>query len=134
MKARRQFELPEEDRIFLNDYGCQWEAVIDASHWVLLHGFSTKHSGYNRDSVTAAIRIETGYPKVALDMVYFHPEIARKDGQPINATQKRQAIDGKMFQRWSRHYTDRNPWLIGEHSLETHILTIEDWLMREFQK
>ena len=84
--------------------------------------------------MTAAIRIETGYPKAALDMVYFHPAITRKDSKPIGATQATQAIDGKTFQRWSRHYTKENPWVIGEHSLETHIWAIEDWLMREFQK
>ncbi len=101
---------------------------------MLLHDFSTICDGYDHETVTAAIRIETGYPKAALDMVYFHPAIARKDGQPIRATQATQAINGKNFQRWSRHYTKKNPWIIGEHNLETHILAIEDWLMREFQK
>jgi len=134
MEPRRQFELPEGDPAFLDEYGCQWETVIDGSHWVLLHGFSTLHPGYNHDAVTAAIRIETGYPKTALDMVYFYPAIARKDGQPIGATQAMQAIDGKSFQRWSRHYTVQNAWVIGEHNLGTHIWTIEGWLMREFQK
>lgn len=134
MELRREFELPEKDRAFLNEYGCQWETVHDSSHWVLLHGFSTTHSGYNHETVTAAVRIETGYPKAALDMVYFYPPIARKDGKPIGATQVTQAIEGKTFQRWSRHYTAANPWISGEHNLETHICTIEDWLMREFQK
>lgn len=134
MALRRRFELPEEDRAFLDGYGCQWETVIDGSHWLLLHDFPTICDGYNHETVTAAIRIETGYPKAALDMVYFHPAIARKDGQPIGATLATQAIEGKIFQRWSRHYTKENPWVIGEHSLETHIWAIEGWLMREFQK
>lgn len=134
MELRRQFELSEEDRAFLDEYGCQWETVIAGSRWVLLHGFSTMHSGYNHQTVTAAIRIETGYPKAALDMAYFCPVIARKDGRPIPAAQAMQAIDDKTFQRWSRHYTTENPWVIGEHNLGTHIWTIEGWLMREFQK
>lgn len=134
MALRRRFELPEEDRAFLDGYGCPWETVIDGSHWLLLHDFPTICDGYNHQTVTAAIRIETGYPKAALDMVYFHPAIARKDGQPIGATLATQAIDGKTFQRWSRHYTKENPSVIGEHNLETHIWAIEGWLMREFQK
>jgi hypothetical protein len=101
---------------------------------VLLHGLSAIHSGYNHQTVTAAIRIETGYPKAALNMVYFYPALARKDGQSIPATQATQVIDSKTFQRWSRHYTGENPWVIGEHNLETHVWTIEGWLMREFEK
>lgn len=134
MALRRQFELPEEDRAFLDAYRCPWETVIDGSHWVLLHDFPTLAGGYEPEKVIAAIRIETGYPKAALDMVYFYPAITRQDGKAIGATQNRQSIDGKVFQRWSRHYTKENPWVIGEHNLETHIWAIEGWLMREFQK
>lgn len=134
MELRRQFELPADDKSFLDGYGCHWEAVIDGSQWVLLHSFPTLHPGYNHECVTAAIRIETGYPKAALDMVYFHPAIARIDGKLIGATQVTQMIDGKTFQRWSRHYTGANPWVIGENSLGTHIWTVEGWLIREFQQ
>lgn len=134
MELRREFELPEGDEAFLNGYGCPWEAVIDGSHWVLLHDFPTLAGGYEPERVTAAIRIETGYPKAALDMVYFYPAIKRKDSKPIGATQATQGIDGKRFQRWSRHYTKENPWVVGENNLGTHIYTIEGWLQREFEK
>lgn len=46
MELRREFELPEEDRAFLDEYDCQWEVIIDGSRWVLLHGFSTRHPGW----------------------------------------------------------------------------------------
>jgi hypothetical protein len=134
VELRRQFELPEEDRTFLDQYSCQWETIIDGSLWLLLHGFSTMHPGYTHQTVTAAIRIETGYPKAALDMVYFYPPLARKDGKSIGAVGEKQPIAGKTFQRWSRHYTKAHPWIVGEHSIGTHIWTIEGWLMREFQK
>lgn len=83
MELRRQFDLPQEDSLFLEECGYQWETIIDGAHWVLLHGFSSMHSGYNHQTVTAAIRIETGYPKATLDMVYFYPALARNDGQSI---------------------------------------------------
>jgi hypothetical protein len=134
MKLRREFELPEEDEAFLDAYGCPWETVIDGSDWVLLHDFLTPAGGYEPEKLIAAIRIETGYPKAALDMVYFYPAITRQDGKAIGATQKRQSIDGKAFQRWSRHYTGEHPWVIGENNLGTHIDTIEGWLQREFEK
>jgi hypothetical protein len=134
MSLRRQFELPEEDIHFLENYGCSWETIKDQSLWVLLHNFSTQREGYNHKTVLAAIRIEPGYPGAALDMVYFHPSLERLDGQQIKQTQAQQIIDGKSFQRWSRHYTPANPYDKSEPNLGSHILTIEDWLIREFEK
>jgi hypothetical protein len=130
---RRLFELPPEDQQFLDEYGLPWETVVDGSHWVLIHGFPTQE-GYDHPTVTAAIRIETGYPMAALDMVYFFPALARKDGKPIPATQASQQIEDQSYQRWSRHRTGQNPWKIGQDSLGTHIILIEDWLQREFEK
>jgi hypothetical protein len=130
---RRQFELLPEDEQLLNDYGLPWETVVDGSQWVLIHDFQT-HEGYNHKTVTAAIRLETGYPNAALDMVYFHPPLARLDGRQIGATQAVQQIAGITYQRWSRHRTQQNPWRPNFDSLGTHIVLIEDWLEREFEK
>ncbi len=130
---KRQFELLPEDEQFLKEYGLAWEAVVDGSQWVLIHDLPT-HQGYNHQKVTAAIRIETGYPNTKLDMVYFFPALARNDGRPIGATGSNQKIDGKTYQRWSRHRTDANPWKPGQDNLGTHIFLIEDWLQREFEK
>ena len=131
---RRQFPLPPEDEAFLNENGYQWETIIDGSHWVLLHNFSTQHPGYQPRNVTAAVRIETGYPNAPLNMVYFNPPVVRADGVRIGATEAQQQIDGKMYQRWSRHYTAAHPWVIGESDLESHLITVEEWLLREFEK
>ena len=130
---RRQFDLLPEDEKFLEELGLPWETIVDGSRWAIIHDFPT-HEGYNVEKVTAAIRMETGYPAAALDMVYLHPPLARKDGKPIGATQASQALDGKQFQRWSRHRTAANPWRAGFDNLGTHICLVEDWLAREFQK
>lgn len=129
---RRQFELLPEDEQLLNDYGLPWETVVDGSQWVLIHDFPT-HEGYNHKTVTAAIRLETGYPNTALDMVYFNPPLSRLDGRGIGATQATQEIAGIAYQRWSRHRTEKNPWRPNFDSLGTHIVLIEDWLEREFE-
>lgn len=131
MALRRQFELPPEDWRFLDEYGLPWETIIDGSQWVLINEFAAG-VGYNHQHVTAAIRLETGYPNAELHMVYFFPALARTDGKTIGATQVTQQIDGKPFQRWSRHRTPQNPWKIGRDNLGTHILLVEDWLSREF--
>ena len=133
MDLRRQFDLLEEDAKFLDEYGLPWEAVVDGSHWVLVHDFPAP-KGYNHDKVTAAIRIEAGYPDAGLDMVYFNPSLQRIDGQPINATNVTQTIGGTDYQRWSRHRTAENPWMPGEDNLGSHLFLVEDWLCREFEK
>ena len=133
MALRRQFDLLPEDEQFLNEYGLPWETIVDGSRWVLIHDFQAP-PGYNHERVTAAIRMETGYPNTELNMVYFHPHLARKDGRKIGATEAAQALDGKKYQRWSRHRTAQNPWKIGRDNLGTHIILIEDWLEREFEK
>ena len=133
MGLRRDFDLLPQDEKFLEEYGLPWETISDGSQWVLIHEFLT-HDGYNHLRVTAAIRLETGYPNTELNMVYFFPALARKDGRAIGATQATQAIDGKMYQRWSRHRTAENPWRVGFDGLETHVYLIEDWLAREFEQ
>ncbi len=133
MILRREFELLSEDKAFLDDYGLDWEAVIDGSQWVLIKKFPTPE-GYNHSTVTVAIRLETGYPNVALDMVYFNPALSRKDGRTIPATNDNtQEIKGEMYQRWSRHRTPENPWVVGHDFLDSHVILIEDWLDREFE-
>lgn len=133
MTPRRQFDVLPEDREFLDQLGLTWEAVNDGSPWILIHGFPTG-AGYDHAKVTAAIRMETGYPMAQLDMVYFHPALKRIDGRPIGATEHTQAIDGKTYQRWSRHRTGANPWLPGQDNLGSHLCLVEDWLSREFEK
>jgi hypothetical protein len=132
--TRRQFDLPEEDVKFLDqEYERPWEAIVDGSQWVLVHDFPVP-PGYNHAKVTAAIRIETGYPATPLDMVYFFPALSRRDGQTIKATEAMQSLDGKSYQRWSRHRTWKNPWKVGQDSLASHVFLIEDWLEREFDR
>jgi len=134
MGQRRDFELLPEDDQFLRDYGLEYETVVDGSQWVLIHLFPTQHEGYNHPTVTIAIRLETGYPNTALDMVYVYPPLSRKDGRPIGATEATQVIAGQSYQRWSRHRTTQNPWKPGQDSIGSHVFLIEDWFAREFEK
>ncbi|MCG8604740.1 hypothetical protein MJD09_07055 [bacterium] len=130
---RRDFALLPQDENFLDDYGLPWETVLNGSQWVLIHDYPT-HEGYNHKHVTVAVRLETGYPKSPLDMVYVYPHLVRVDRKPIPATQGRQQIENRLFQRWSRHRTAQNPWKPHQDSLGTHIMLIEDWFTREFDQ
>lgn len=128
---RRAFQLPEADEAHLAGLGLPWEAVADGgARWLLVHGWPLP-AGYNHRAVSIAVRIEPGYPEAQLDMVYVFPHLARTDGAGINNLSG-QALDGKDWQRWSRHRTGENPWRPGVDDLSAHLFLVDDWFAREF--
>lgn len=130
---KRQFQLPEQDVTYLEGLGLSWEAVNDGGmQWVIIHNYPVP-PGYNVTEVSVAVKIESGYPRAQLDMAYFFPTLSRLDGKAINAITV-QAIDGKQYQRWSRHRTGQNPWREGVDDLSTHIALIGYWFEKEFIK
>jgi hypothetical protein len=130
---KRQFQLPETDVVFLDGLGLPWEAVNDGGmQWVIIHNYPVPE-GYSVTDVSVAIKIESGYPRAQLDMAYFFPALSRSDGKAINAITF-QSIDGKLFQRWSRHRTGENPWREGVDDLSTHIALVSFWFEKELIK
>jgi len=131
--VRRDFILPEEDLVFLEGLGLPWEAVNDQGmQWIIVKDYPVV-SGYDCKTVSVAVKIETGYPRTQLDMAYFYPALKRLDNKNINAVCG-QSIDGKQFQRWSRHRTPQNPWREGIDDLSTHFSLISFWFEQEFIK
>jgi len=127
MEGRRQIVLSPDDTEYLdNAFPGNWESISEG--YVLIDHFPIR-PGFTTNEVTAAIQIPSNYPVVPLDMVYFYPAVLRSDGQTIPATEATQGIDGKVFQRWSRHYRP-GTWIPGESNLATHVLAIGDWLER----
>jgi hypothetical protein len=130
---RKQFQLPEQDVIFLDGLELSWETINDhGMQWVIIHDYPVM-PGYNLNKVSVAIKIETGYPRAPLDMAYFYPLLQRLDSKSINATSL-QIIDGKHYQRWSRHRTPKNPWREGVDDLATHLSLVNFWFEQEFMK
>jgi len=130
---RKDFQLPEEDVVFLDSLGMTWEAVNDQGmQWVLIHDYPVV-IGYNLKNVSVALKIETGYPRSPIDMAYFFPALQRLDGKNINATSI-QPIVGKQFQRWSRHRSGTNPWREGIDDISTHLSLVSFWFEQEFIK
>jgi len=131
---RRQFTLAEPDQRFLDSLRLPWETLREGNDlWVMIHDHPVP-SGYDREFTTIAIKIEAGYPDSQLDMAYFCPGLSRRDGKPIPQSDSNAPLDGKTYQRWSRHRTAQNPWIPGEHCLETHMDLVRDWLRREFER
>lgn len=128
---RREFALPERDELYLNASGFAWETMgTQGIGHVLIHEFPAP-LGYTNSKVIVALKIDAGYDDTQIDMVYFSPPLIRKDGKTIGALST-EAIDGKTFQRWSRHRTSANPWRPGVDYIGTHIALVEEWLTREF--
>jgi hypothetical protein len=126
------FDLFEEDVENLNKGGFQWETLSLNGKWLLIKEFSVPN-GYNYRNVEVAINIPSNYPQGKLDMAYFYPALKRLDEIPIPATEATVNINGKIYQRWSRH---RNSiaWRAGIDSIITHIEEIKNWLQNEFVK
>ncbi|MCG8328559.1 MAG: multiubiquitin domain-containing protein [Chitinophagales bacterium] len=130
---QRAFALPEEDEAFLNASNFKWEALREGNQqWLIIREFPIPE-GYSHMHADVAIMITPGYPTSKLDMVYFHPELRRSDGKGIKAL-RNQSIEGKTYQRWSRHYTNTNPWRPGIDDISTHLSLVKHWLTREFIK
>jgi hypothetical protein len=130
--ARRQFMLPAEDTAWLDAQAFQYDLVVDGTPRVVVYGIALP-TGYIIDRVDVNVRIDPGYPDAQIDMAYFYPALARKDGRAIRATSP-DRFDGKVWQRWSRHRTPANPWRPGVDNLSTHFALIEHWLKRELVK
>jgi hypothetical protein len=134
LEARRQFTLSPEDTQFLDSLGLRWEAVLEGKDpWVIIYDLPLP-AGYAAKSTNVAIQIAAGYPTAQLDMAYFYPPIVRADRRPIIRTEGTQTLDGKTWQRWSRHRLDGNKWVPGVDNLETHFAYMQSWLTREVQQ
>lgn len=130
---RLDFQLPEDDVVFLNSTGLGWETINDQGmQWLIVHDFEVP-KGYNVEKVKVAIKIEVGYPRTPLDMAYFFPDLSRIDGKPIGALSP-QNLEGVTFQRWSRHRTSQNPWRDGVDDISTHLPLVSFWFEQEFLK
>lgn len=128
---RRELCMLPDDEEYLNNSFPNWESLA-TGNWVLLPDFPLPE-GYEQKTAIAAIKIPGGYPTIAPDMVYFYPSIKRVDGKTIPATQCYQSIDGKEFQRWSRHYLP-GTWHAEEDGIAIHVMAIKDWLEKAAPK
>jgi hypothetical protein len=131
MSPRRQFRLPSADELALDRLGLRWETLSMAGRqWVFIYGFAIPE-GFVQKTVDVAIEIRGGYPPGELDMAFFSPFLSMPSARVIAQTNVTEQLDGKTWQRWSRHRTPENSWRLGEDSLETHIDYILAFLTAE---
>jgi hypothetical protein len=131
LENRRQFILPADDMAFLDSLGLHWDAIADGGNfWVIIYGVPLP-AGFKQPATDVAIQIMPGYPTSPLDMAYFQPPVLRQDGRPIACADAVQNLDGRAWQRWSRHRIGATAWVPGEDNLERHFMFMQDWWSRE---
>jgi hypothetical protein len=130
--ARQTFSLPAEDVEFLENKGLPWETLSENRlQWLIIHDYPIPE-GYNVQAAQIALQIAPNYPVAQIDMAYFYPHLAKRNGRGIYALSQ-QNIDCKIFQRWSRH---RKPgeWRPGLDNISTHLILVENWLEKELKR
>jgi hypothetical protein len=126
---RRQFHLPEHDAQALDAAGHAWETILDGgSQWVVIRGRPVP-VGYTVGAADVALMLTPGYPDAQIDMAYFYPALVPLDGRAIAALTPHN-LDGRAWQRWSRHRTGANPWRPGEDDIASHLVLVDHWLLR----
>jgi len=130
-EIRRNFFLPEEDTEFLNKQNIQWETISSGGMWLILHDYPVPE-GYNVASAEVALMIPPSYPVTQIDMAYFFPQLQKKSGRVINATTP-QVIEGRTFQRWSRHRLP-GEWVPGLDNVSTHLCLVDNWLVNDLNR
>lgn len=130
---RRMFELPEDDRDYLDSIDNDWETIKEGDvRWLIIKSFAVP-AGYNNSITDVALRIPDSYPDVQIDMAYFNPFLARSDGKTINQLSSLN-IDGKVWQQWSRHRLNSSDWQSGIDNIERHLFFVIAFLDGEFKK
>ncbi len=131
--VRRQFPLLPTDDEGLATRQCVWETITDnGRRWLILKAVELP-AGYDASAVDIAIEIPSGYPIAELDMFYCYPHLSRVDGRPIPQTQVTESIEGRGYQRWSRHRGQIAPWRQGLDNVLTHLALIDAALLREVE-
>jgi len=126
---RRDFKLPAPDEDYVNGLGLRWETLCDCQmQWLIFRGWKLP-AGYNVNIVDLAVLIPSNYSDTQIDMVYVKPHLSRQDGRSINNLSD-QAIAGEIWQRWSRHRTNQNPWRSGIDDVASHLGLVDECLPR----
>lgn len=125
-------QLLDEDVLYLSSFSKVDYLKNGKSSWLIFRSISIP-DGYNVSKADAAILIPSTYPVGGLDMIYFYPPLSRADGESIGALTN-QVIEGKNYQRWSRHRTANNKWNPEIDNIESHVDLMLNCLIEEFKK
>lgn len=105
---RRDFSLLAKDSAFLDQLGYEWDTIDDGRRWIVVRNYPLP-SGYQVQCCALALDIPAGYPTSEIDMFYCDPPLRLPAGNEPACADVRQRIEGRDYQRWSRH-RDPGTW------------------------
>ena len=112
--------LPDADREYLERSGIAYRVFeADGMLNVELLDFPMP-DGLNARSASVLFRLSANYPDTPPDMWWIIPHLTPVNGRTIPATEVIETIDGRSWQRWSRHL-DPTAWRSGIDGLESYV-------------
>lgn len=131
-ELRRDFQLPEEDILFLDSLSLNWEAIQEGGNRaVVLYGFLMPQP-FKPGIINLKIKLPREYTSgAALDMFFTDTHVTRSDGKRIERLTESNSFDGKKWWQWSRHYPSNAKWRPGINTLATHISYVQHILDEE---
>lgn len=127
------FEILEKDSEYLKQAFGNFKTIVEVSRrWLIVDNYKLPE-GYNHQNISIAIEIPIAYPQAEIDMFYTYPRIKLANGLNPSCTEVDQSIEGKAYQRWSRHRSSLSSWNPVVDSVMTHFALIEESIIREVQ-
>lgn len=111
------------DREYLDARGFRYDVAAEGGMICLIIYDYRLPVGYNREVTDLLLRLPAGFPTAAPDMWWMHPDVLYANGGVPAATQHREQIRGRIWQRWSRHLAIS--WRPGTDSLQTYLRLIQ---------
>ena len=121
--------LPEVDIVFLNERGIAHEIVVESGMTCIVIPQWPLPEGFDRAEADLLVRLRPGYPDVPPDMWWFNPSVRKANGQTLPATDVTEHYLGRIWQRWSRHFSGPQ-WKSGVDCLESYLALIRQDLER----
>ena len=112
--------LPDADREYLERSGIA-HRVFEADGLLNVERLDFPvPDGLNARTASILFRLSASYPDTPPDMWWIIPHLTPVSGRAIPATEVIETIDGRSWQRWSRHL-DPAAWRSGIDSLESYV-------------
>ena len=115
--------LPPEDEAFLSAKVPGYQ-IHQEDNTVCVVFLAVKlPAGYSHAAVDVLVKLSALYPDIAPDMWWVDPPLTLQSGVALPATDVMEAIVGRQWQRWSRHFSG-DQWRAGTDNLRSYLALI----------
>ena len=122
--------LPSDDEGFQRRGFVPRRVVEGGRRWLIFDAYPLP-MGLVPQAVAVALEIPPSYPRAEIDMFYCHPAVQRDDGRAIPQTEATETIEGRTYQRWSRHRGAQSQWDAKTDTVLTHLTLVDGALAVE---